>query len=184
MQGSYTRGEVVFLLSLSRDQAIDMDAHPRDSCAGLSDDHESGGGDDDSGVMVIARWLDVQRAKKAIVRDKESLAILQLRAGGFGERELGRLMGTGQMAVRRRAHATVTEILEHLGGATWETDPDSRVDACLACGSAPRIRLAAVRRRVRGGWVEVLPERQSSVCTACLDDKFDFRNMGRLATAA
>lgn len=181
---SYTRGEVVFLLSLSRDQAIDMDASQRDSCADLKHDDEGGRitGAVET-IPVIARWVDVQRVKRKLIADKEALAIMQLRAGGYSERTIAELSGRDRMAVRRRWHATIDEIWQSLGGA----EPDmtlSHIDLCLKCGLHPRVRLAAVKRRVRGGWKELLPERQASCCATCLDPMLSPRIIRALAAAA
>jgi hypothetical protein len=181
----YTRGEVLFLLSLTHEQAIDLDAFPRDSCAGLSDDDiSSGGGGDDEPLYVIARWTDVQRVKRLVVREKESLAVLQLRTSGFSESEIARLSGRDRLAVRRRWHATVDEILERLGGAREDDSVVSIVSACLKCGLHPRVRLAAVKRRVRGGWKVIQDERQASVCAGCITAELRPRMLRESAAAA
>lgn len=183
--GGYTRGEVLQLHGMSHQQAIDADAVPRDSCAGLSkDSHPTPGDLEDRPVPVIARWTDVKRAEARVASDRDALAILQLRASGFSEREISRLSGRERVAVRRSFHATIAEILVELGEGREEPLQLSRQDACLRCGIYPRVRLAAVNRRVRGGWKEIRAERQASVCHVCIDGGLASRIMGAEAVAA
>lgn len=182
---TYTRGEVIWLLSLSRDDAVDLDATPPDSCS-----HLRGSGDaaapetDDDRLPVVARWLDVQRARGAILADKRSVASLQLYASGFSDREVANMLGQDRMAVRRKWRATVDEILEFLGGVV-EPDPAlSHLDLCLRCGQNVRVRLGAVKVRVRGGWRIDQPERQASVCRACLHPGLHSRIVGESTAVA
>lgn len=186
MLDSYSRGEVIWLLSLTRDQAIEMDSNHRDSCAGLAASNESGGSISAvaQSVPTIARWADVQRARRDVIREKEGLAILQLRAGGFSEREIAKLSDRDRLALRRRWHATVLEILDRLGGPGQDEGTTSRIDSCLKCGEHPRVQLLPVKARTRGGWKIVSKGRQASVCRTCLSPELASRIVDELAHAA
>jgi hypothetical protein len=186
MISSYRRSEVVFLLSLTREQAIDLDAVPRDSCTDLrgTTDAVTESAADTDRLPVIARWLDVQRARQSVIADKEAVAILQLRAGGFSERELVRLTGNERLSLRRRWHATIDEILEKLGGEAEEPTATSRIAMCLKCGKRPRVRLSEVKTRIKGGWRIDAPGRHASVCAECLSPELLPRIQGELAQAA
>ena len=186
----YTRGEVLFLLSLSHDQALELDATPADSCSQLTGKDEPGKGKSKSksaevSLPVVVRWADVQRAKRQLVAHKEGLALVQLRAAGYSESELARLTGRDRLAVRRKWRVTVDEIIDQLGGPEpADTGVTSRVSACIRCGEKPRVRLGAVKRRVRGGWKVVQEERQASVCEDCLAPEFHARMLQKPALAA
>lgn len=185
MIGSYTRGEVVWLLSLTREQAIDMDATQRDSCAGLADDTDLlGGTGEPSQLPTIARWHDVQRAKREVVRAKEGLASLQLRAHGYSERELAKLFNRDRLALRRRWHASIEEIIERLGGVGFEEPALSHIDLCLHCGKQPRAYLGAVTIKVKGGRRTVQAARYASVCSSCLSPELSGRIIQKVASAA
>ena len=59
-------------------------------------------------------------------------------------------------------------VADRLGGGQ-PTSGCSGAAACLRCGDRPRARQPAVRRRVRGGWEEIKPERLGSLCLECRD---------------
>lgn len=107
---TYTRDGVILMLSLSREEAIERDAR-----AGLADGDDSRPAGEGAALPLIARWNDVQRARAETIREKDGLAILQLRAYGMTEEDIAGLSGRHRLAVRRRWHATVDEILERLG---------------------------------------------------------------------
>lgn len=167
----YSRGEVAFLLSLTRDDAIDEDASQADSLSrctpdgpGSTTSHEEW-----DPVFTIARWNEVHAAKACIVKTKVELAVLELRVGGHTEQELADHLGIHRLAGRRRFGASLDELLELLGGEALPDDsPAAAEDACLSCALGPRVRLRAKRRRVRGGWKVIRPERQAAVCRDCL----------------
>lgn len=168
----YTRHEVIYLLSLTREDAIDASCGQRDSLAGLAS-LDSGlhaqRSAEDAPVMLIARWGEVRRARDEIVRAKEGAMIIQLRAAGFPEVEIAKLMGHARLTVRRRQRATVDEILDRLGGPPPDPPPVlANPDLCVKCAQHPRVRLEAVRVRIRGGWRTVEPARQAAVCVECL----------------
>ena len=167
--GSYSPTEVIWLLSLTRSDAITIDEGFRDSCLGLVAALQGAAlSAEGPPVPTIARWNDVHRARTAIIDAKQAVAILQLRASGFSERELARLSDNSRLAVRRRWRTPVDEIIARLGGGDDSTPMLSHVDLCLACGEQPRIRLQPVRRRVKGGWETTQEGRMASVCLECL----------------
>lgn len=177
----YTRREVVELNSLTREQAIDRAVGTRDSLQGLSDSDSAlhvKRGAEDAAVPFLARWSEVRRARDEIEAAKEGMAILQLRAAGFPEAEIARLMNRDRLAVRRRQRVAIDEILAALGGEAPDVAPViANPDACLKCGQAPRVRLREVATRVRGGWRVDQPERQASVCYRCLAPDLHYRVM-------
>jgi DNA-directed RNA polymerase specialized sigma24 family protein len=118
MDGSeYSVGEVVWLLQMSHQEAIDYDADPRDSCADLSEDPQGGGSADaDPSLFVVLRWHDVHDAAKRVATKKENAHIVRLRAEGFTEEEVARVMDCDRRTLRRRFRATVAEIVAELGG--------------------------------------------------------------------
>lgn len=113
----YTVGEVLWLLQMTRQEAIDYDASPKDSCADLSEDPYGGGSANaDPSLFVICRWHDVHDARKRVVRRKGDEFIIRLRAEGFTELEIVRLARVPQATMRRRFRATLAEIVTELGG--------------------------------------------------------------------
>lgn len=184
----YTRREIVQLLSLTREEAVDIAAGMRDSLAGLSDPdvalHVTREGADTT-VPILARWAEVRQARNRIAKAKDGAMILQLRAAGFPETEIARLMDGDRLAVRRRQRVAIDEILAALGGEAPDATPVvANPDACLKCGQAPRVRLREVVTRVRGGWRVDQPERQASVCHRCLSIDLRFRAMHKGSRAA
>lgn len=179
---AYTPGEVVWLLQMDREQAISYDAYPRSSCADLSEDpHGSGSSDGDDELFVIARWWDVMRASARITTDKQTGEIAVLRARGYTEEEVGRMLGLSQPTVHRRFRASLKELLLVLGEFHDDLERESRIPACLTCGQRPRVRLAAIKRRVKGGWRTVQEERQAGVCAVCLREDLRPRALAQAA---
>lgn len=169
MAAHYTPGEVLWLLQMGRTEAIDYDAHPRDSCADLSSDPHGGGSSSEDQLPVIARWLDVQRARQAIASHKADAVVLELRANGFTEEEVARLVDLSQPTVNRRFRASLGELVEALG-ATDEAMAAPVVSMCLTCGEHARVRLREVRRKVKGGYRIVHASKLSACCVFCLTE--------------
>lgn len=177
----YTKGEVAYLLGLERRHAIGDDVSQPDSCALLNPDGPMAGTTHSEldPVFTIARWQDVQRARRAIIARRmehegltaEAVAleqlILYLRAAGFSEREVGEALGIHNLMARRRFGAAIADVLEELGGEASETERTSTVPACMVCARRPRARLRAERRKARGGAKIIKPERLSSLCVEC-----------------
>jgi hypothetical protein len=158
---------VLWLLSITREEAIEYDAMPRDSCASLSADGSAAAPLIEGSLMVVLRWHDVHRARRIVAGEKLSRMILRLRAEGFTEREVAEVVATPKTTVRRRFDATLSEIVRFLGEA--EADEPVPVEAsCLVCGAAPRVRLAPVMGKRRGKLRVVSPARTARVCANCL----------------
>jgi hypothetical protein len=171
-QIGYSLGEVLYLLSLSHEDAIDDDAGQADSCAQFTEDgHAPATAHEEwDPVMTIARWWDVRRARDRVARTKLEQEVVQLRVAGFGEHELAGLLGLSRATARRRFRASVEEILHELGGEVDQTERISIPSACLTCGDRPRARLAPVTRRHGRGRRTIRPERSSSLCEPCTPD--------------
>lgn len=137
----YTPGEVLFLLSLTREEAIDVDASQPDSCAHLSEDPiPSGDAGDDAELFTIARWHDVHDARRRIVHSKRDDLLLQLRARDFSQEEIAAVLGSSQPTVSRRIKATLRELLDDLGA-------DDRGPASQAAGALERALTEVMRGR-------------------------------------
>ena len=173
----YTRQEVVWLLGISREQAIEYDASQRDSLAGLTTNgpstHQAGDGE----LPAIVRWHDIQAARRRITDGKHAQYVLEHACQGESTREIARAVGVSHMTVHRRFKASLDELLAELGADSVD-EALSILPTCLigGCGG-PRVRLEPVLRRVKGGWKTVLPERVASVCAEHLRPDF----VGRLA---
>lgn len=168
-QSGYSLGEVLHLLSLSHEDAIDDDATQPDSCAHFSEDGHSAATAHEQfdPIFTIARWWDVRRARDRVVRTKLEQEVVQLRVAGFGEHELAGLLGLSRATARRRFRASIDEILHELGGEPDQAERVSIPSACLRCASRPRARLAPVTRRHGRGRRTLRPERPSSLCEPC-----------------
>lgn len=184
MQGDrYTRGEVLYLLSLTRGDAIEDDEGYVDSCARFSADGNlaSTTHAEWDPLMTIARWNDVHGARARVIAQRMEAAscnpreiqfetvILILRARGHTEEEIAERTGLHRLAARRRFTAATNAILEELGGEVLvdEDDMPSTVPACMRCARRPRARVQERRRRIRGGSRILAPERLSSLCVQC-----------------
>jgi hypothetical protein len=167
----YGRKEVIWLLSLSKDDALEYDTSPPSLLGRVSSDEITASGvDDDSDLFVVVRWRDVQLARKAVRATPEQQQILNRRVAGETEAEIATKVGTSDTTVRRRFASTLDSIMVVLGGDVDEEQDttESQVSACLNCGERPRARAPAVYRRRRGQPPEeVQAERQLSVCATC-----------------
>jgi hypothetical protein len=167
----YSRHEIAFLLSLSHEEAIEQTHPVVSSLRKLSDESEGHGfcaGDRD--VPLIARWAEVDRAKRRVAQNKESIALTQLRLQGYTDEEVAGMLGLGRRTVGRRWRATLQEILELLGGETDGVELAlDHIDRCLRCGENPRARTTRrtrlwLNKRWRWKTIEV----PSSMCRECL----------------
>jgi DNA-binding NtrC family response regulator len=117
----YSAGEVRWLLAMRRDEAIEADQPP----SFLS--QPDGGGDAASRLPTIARWADVQRARRVVMNRRragaqareadEALAAAKLTAMGATEREVADRLDLAQRTINRRLRSFVDEVLEVLGCA-------------------------------------------------------------------
>lgn len=182
----YTRGEVAWLLGLTREEAILQDACQADSLAHLADEDASDSHtatQEWDPVMTVARWDDVHRARTRVLAQRllddglsvdevrMELVIAYLRAWGIGEYDVARLVGIDRYAARRRFSGLLRYVLDELGGekARDEAMLERRADACMRCAARPRIRWEKkVRKMVDGRKTTVRVERQTSLCAECL----------------
>jgi hypothetical protein len=171
----YTVAEVAFLLALSHEDAIDISVAWSDSLAKCTHDGPAAPttSEDWDPPMLIARWHDVQAAKRRAQIGKLRLEILRLRVAGYTELEVAQLVGLGKKTAARRFRASLDEILEELGGVATNVDaPTSSVPACMSCATRPRTRRTRMVVRLRGTrYRRVLEEGQSSLCAPCLEQK-------------
>ncbi len=176
--GGYTRGEVVYLLSLTHSDAVSEDARQPDSLARTSPEgpgaptaHEEW-----DPVFTVARWHDVQAARRRALERKMTAAnadprqlkleliILELRSRGWTEEEIAQRAGLAQQSVSRKARATLAEIVAELGGETTFGERTSSPPVCWTCGgSAVRVER---RRRIatRGGRTTIREQRGTHSC--------------------
>lgn len=169
--GGYSRNEVAFLLSLSHEEAVERTFPVGSSLRKLSDESEGYGFcAEDHDVPLIARWAEVDRAKRRIIANKESIALMQLRLQGYTDEEVAGMLGLGRRTVGRRWRATFAEILESLGGeAESIVLALDHIDLCLKCGHNPRGRVVRrTRLWINDAWRWKTVERSSSICTPCL----------------
>jgi hypothetical protein len=171
----YSRGEVAWLLSISHREAIELDASQPDSCSRLSADDTGHSCSTDEPMLAVLRWHDVHAARRTIAESKVQALVLRLRRAGYTERQVVDVFKTPKTTMRRRWDATITEIVRLLG-ETEDQEHNPTVNACLICGKAARVRLAAeYRLLLKGRRKESKPERASMVCGNCLSP-----DLGRL----
>jgi hypothetical protein len=180
LSDGYSRGEVVYLSSLSRREAVDEDASQPDSLARTSPDgpgapttHEEW-----DPVFAIARWHDVQAARRRVVQRKMTaagadprairleLVILELRVRGWTERAIAERTGLHRLTIRQRFSAGIADILAELGGELVAETVTSSPSACMRCGVRPRVRIERKRRVVLpgGGRTTIREQRVSTMC--------------------
>lgn len=189
--GDYTRGEVAWLLGLTREEALLEDACQPDSLAHLADEDASDSHtatQEWDPVMTVARWSDVHTARTRVLAGRlledgvepvavqQELVIVTLTTWGLTGPEVAAIVGVDRFTARRRFSGLLRYILDELGG---EQEPDGqmlarRADACLKCGVRPRIRSQQkVRRLVDGMRRRITIERQTSLCLECLQEARD-----------
>lgn len=195
--GVYGRGEVAWLIQMDHEGAVDYDAYPPTMHYGRTDEDGNatpssgssltgaGTAQEDPQLFVIARWVDVRRARRGLIleqlREEQGLAthveimrmaeiadrVMQLRGSGWTEDEVADELGVSRSTVRRRFRAGVDALLQALG-EHHAPDRLSYVSACLECAARPRATLEAVRYRVKGGWRTSQPERTAGLCVDCI----------------
>lgn len=132
----YTRGEVAWLLGLTREEAIQQDACQSDSLAHLADKDASDfhtATQEWDPVLTIARWNDVHRARTRVLATRlvadgvdpadvwVELIITTLTAWGVPGPEVARLVGVDRFIARRKFTGLLRYILDELGG---EKEPE------------------------------------------------------------
>lgn len=183
---SYTRGEVAWLLGLSREDAVLSDAVPRSS-ANLNGNETSASlaAYDETLVSTVVRWSEVHGARRRVIARRLAddgldadevrgqLVIAVLRSWGLTGPEVAEVVGMDRFVAERRFRGLIGAVLEELGGEAPAIPMrlDAPAPACLRCGSAPRVRSSMkVRRIVDGRRRRVTIERQTSLCAACLEE--------------
>jgi len=172
-EAHYTSSEVLWLLGLSEQTARDLDDSPPSFLGNVSAEGPPPGGSADEQLPVIARWHDVQRAKRGVlaragVEGRRQAVFLQLRAKGYSEELAARIVEVSRSSARRANAGFVDAVLEELGGAAPPRNGEP-VPTCAGCGSRPAAQSRPVRKRVKGeGLVVVKPSRQLSLCEGCI----------------
>lgn len=178
--GGYTLGEIAWLMSLRfvGEHSDDIDVGTfRDSLAQVTPDgeHASSSSADLDPIPAYARYAEVDRARRRVVRDdvaraaQETLA-LELRLQGLREGEIAEILSVSTPTAHRRWHALLDAIAAELGGTVEFEEAMSVVPACLRCGANARARIPARTWRSASGRRMQVDERQSSLCEACLED--------------
>lgn len=182
---TYTRGEVAYLLGLTREDALLAEALPPSS-ANLNGNESSASrlAYDDTALSTLVRWSEVHQARRRVIAhrlaqdgadEKEiasQLTIAVLRSWGLTGADVAEVVGLDRFAAERRFNGLLRSVVEELGGeaGTPPTRLDAPPPACLKCGQRPRIRSRTkVRRKVDGRRQRVVIERQTSLCAVCLD---------------
>lgn len=184
----YTRGEVAWLLGLTREEAVLEDACQPDSLAHLADEDASDSHtatQEWDPIMTVARWSDVHDARTRVLAHQllndgvepvvvhQEIVIVTLTSWGVTGPEVAAVVGLDRFTTRRRFTGLLRYILDELGGEYEHAAPmlARRADACMKCGVHPRIRTEhKVRRLVDGTRRRVTIERQTSLCLQCLEE--------------
>ena len=167
----YSRNDVAFLLSLTHDEAVEQTFPVVSSLSKLSDETQAHGlADEDREVPLIARWAEVDRARRRVHENKANVALTQLRLQGYTDEEVAGMLGLGRRTVGRRWRATLEEILQLLGGEYDDVELAlDHIDLCLRCGQEPRTRTTRrTRLWINSRWKWKTIEVPSSMCEACL----------------
>ena len=114
----YSAGEVAFLLSLSRDDAEDMSVSWADSVGSASADSlPSSTSHEWDPVLLIARWCEVDAARRRVMGSRAEARILHMRlVEEQTEREIAAATGLSQPTVHRRWRSMVDEVVDELHG--------------------------------------------------------------------
>lgn len=166
--GGYTMGEVVWLLSLSADDARKHDQGLGSTLAGATSTGPSSGSSDGPDLPAIVRWHDVQAARNRVVIEKRDQEIVKYRTAGMTEEEIAIKVELDQSTVNRRFRAKLREILAVLGPLETEDQVLPYPNACLSCAARPRARARSVRADENGWWEALNDERELALCAVCL----------------
>jgi hypothetical protein len=146
---SYTPGEIAWLKSLNGEQTEDGDWIDGDEQARAIDVQSLNatghwGAGDESGLPVIARWHDVQRAARNI-EDRHADRMLEMRVNGATER----------LKFTRRQEEDLLPRDPHVGQWKRATEAAGNGEPPPQMSELPRVSLPVV---------DVEPERQTHVC--------------------
>lgn len=166
MPALYRPGEVLWLLSITREEAIDHDASPGCGVGNLSGDTTSHTSslEEDRPLLAIVRWWDVHTARLRVVSGQSRQDVLDARAAGLTEHATSQVTGLPVSTARRRFEQTLTLLVDELNGAHEDNAIPSCREMCMVCAQRPRCRTTTTATRPKGGW----RYRQSSVCAKCL----------------
>lgn len=98
MEGFYSVGEVVWLLALSRKDAI---------AEGLGDATR---------VPTLALWSEVRAARRRLGGQRRDTAAAWLLAQGHSQGEVAEQLGMSQQTVSRRFRASIEQLVDELNG--------------------------------------------------------------------
>jgi hypothetical protein len=159
-EAHYTRSEVIWLLGMARQHAIDADASAPSFLGNVSAEGPQPGGAGEDQLPVIARWHDVQRAKRRVlarlsVAGARQELIIRLRATGYSEEVAARIVSVSRSSARRGQASMIDAVLAELGGEAPERR-GQRAPMCAKCHTRP-----AAKSRL-------LPPRQLSLCEGCI----------------
>jgi hypothetical protein len=164
MPALYTPAEVLWLLSMDREQAIACDSGLVSQLQGMTPDGMPGAGSsggDDRPLMVICRWHDVHGARVKVVVERLHQQVLSMRSREATDPDVAAATGLSKTTMRRRFEGALAAVVDELNAG--DPAPEPRVvsgpDACLMCGTGVRARITASR----GAGV-----RRTSVCAGCL----------------
>lgn len=112
----YTELEVVWLLSIDRETARNIDAEPADSFPDLlRSNYQSGAlcASDERPLLTVLRWHDVHDARERIspLIDED---VLELRLEGLGEDQVALVLERSQQTVSRLWLSSVDSIVREL----------------------------------------------------------------------
>lgn len=171
--GHYTRDEVVWLLGMSRDEALEHDcSSPSFVATFAAEGLGAASAGDDEGLFRIALWWEIHNARRWVLNhglvSAPAVQVARLRAQGFTEQAAADVVGIDRNASRRYFERVVDAILDRLGGAAPQRCSPP-VPTCAKCGQRPAVKSRDVRRRLHGqGLVVVKPARQLSLCAGCI----------------
>lgn len=161
----YTRNEIVWLRSLSHEEAQALDEHVVSSVY----DPTVSASADDPPLPVIVRWHEVRVAASRALVEKRDREIFAMRCEGISEKFVADHVGLDRSSVNRRFKAAIERVQDALGGEPAIRKPAlSTPPACIRCAARPRARAQAVRPDSKGFWRIVEPERELAVCALCL----------------
>ncbi len=166
----YSRGEILYLMSISEEDAIKTDAYGADSLLRFGQGESSGSSSSSSDheLPVLVRRADVQRAQRASEPTQPgTAAILAVRGAGVTEREIAAPLGVSSVRIHQRVHRSVEEIIDELGGPGDDDGAFSRPARCWRQGCENLKHLVpAVHVKTRRGRQTIKAARQLNLCEA------------------